>query len=103
MLRGCEFSRQGIAEYCLAAHGKVLIGVEKQTLHPNQLWQIEYTESIVADSPDKLTGTQTKDQDLEVKSLPHVTASVQRAKLSYAEIVQIPAEAQWGKVACSSA
>ena len=93
-LRGCEFSQQGISEYCLAAHGKVLIGVEKQTLQPNQLWQIEYTESIVADSPDNLTGIQTKDHGLGVKFLRDVTASVQRAKLSYAEIVQIPAEAQ---------
>ena len=93
-LRACEFSQQGISEYCLAAHGKVLIGVEKQTLQPNQLWQIEYTESIVADSPDNLTGIQTKDHGLGVKFLRDVTASVQRAKLSYAEIVQIPAEAQ---------
>ena len=45
-LRGCEFSQQGIEDYCLVPHGSGLIGLERHNWLPHQLWQVEYIDLI---------------------------------------------------------
>ena len=45
-LRGCEFSQQGIEDYCVVPFGSSLIGLERLTWLPNQLWQVEYIDPI---------------------------------------------------------